>query len=185
MRAVTGGTDMEGERSAPPRGAEQARLRHLALSLLLRLAAVAAALALLLGVVLLVTQAHGQDMFPAVKDGDLLIAYRLQRRWAQDDVVLYRQGDVLRAGRIAAVGGDVVMLDESGELRVNGTLYAGEILYPTYPAGDLVYPYTVPESCLFLLNDCRTQGEDSRHFGSVPEKNVAGKVITLLRRRGL
>lgn len=74
MRAVTGGTDMEGERSAPPRGAEQARLRHLALSLLLRLAAVAAALALLLGVVLLVTQAHGQDMFPAVKDGDLLIA---------------------------------------------------------------------------------------------------------------
>lgn len=176
---------MEGERSAPPRGAERARLRHLALSLLLRLAAVAAALALLLGVVLLVTQAHGQDMFPAVKDGDLLIAYRLQRRWAQDDVVLYRQGDVLRAGRIAAVGGDVVMLDESGELRVNGTLYAGEILYPTYPAGDLVYPYTVPESCLFLLNDCRTQGEDSRHFGSVPEKNVAGKVITLLRRRGL
>ena len=80
MRAVTGGTDMEGERSALPRGAEQARLRHLALSLLLRLAAVAAALALLLGVVLLVTQAHGQDMFPAVKDGDLLIAYRLQRR---------------------------------------------------------------------------------------------------------
>ena len=184
MRAVTGGTDLEGERSAPPRGAEQARLRHLALSLL-RLAAVAAALALLLGVVLLVTQAHGQDMFPAVKDGDLLIAYRLQRRWAQDDVVLYRQEDTLRAGRIAAVGGDVVMLDESGELRVNGTLHTGEILYPTYPVGDLVYPYTVPEGCLFLLNDCRTQGEDSRHFGGVPEKNVAGKVITLLRRRGL
>ena len=160
---------MEGERSVLPRGAEQARLRHLALSLLLRLAAVAAALALLLGVVLLVTQAHGQDMFPAVKD----------------DVVLYRQGDALRAGRIAAIGGDVVMLDESGELRVNGTLHAGEILYPTYPAGDLVYPYTVPEGCLFLLNDCRTQGEDSRHFGGVPEKNVAGKVITLLRRRGL
>ena len=45
--------------------------------------------------------------------------------------------------------------------------------------------YTVPEGCLFLLNDCRTQGEDSRHFGGVPEKNVAGKVITLLRRRGL
>ena len=29
--------------------------------------------------VLLVTQAKGQNMFPAVKDGDLVIAYRLQR----------------------------------------------------------------------------------------------------------
>ena len=72
-------------------GEDAARVRRLALSLLLRLAAAAAALAVLLGVVLLVTQARGQDMFPAVKDGDLLVAYRLQRRWAQDDVVLYRQ----------------------------------------------------------------------------------------------
>lgn len=166
-------------------GEDAARTRRLALSLLLRLAAAAAALAVLLGVVLLVTQARGQDMFPAVKDGDLLIAYRLQRRWVQDDVVLYRQGDALRVGRVAAVGGDVVLLDDSGELRVNGTLHTGEVPYTTYPAEGLTYPYTVPEGCLFLLCDYRTQGQDSRHFGAVPEDSVAGKVITLLRRRGL
>lgn len=69
-------------RPRPPRTAEERqRDRRLALSLLTRLAAAAAALTVLLGVVLLVTQAEGQDMFPAVKDGDLLIAYRLQRRW--------------------------------------------------------------------------------------------------------
>lgn len=140
---------------------------------------------MLLGVVLLVTQAEGQDMFPAVKDGDLLIAYRLQRRWAQDDLVLYRQEGVLRLGRVAAVGGDVVMLEEDGTLRVNGTLHAGEVLYPTYPAGGVTYPYTVPEGCLFILNDYRTRGRDSRHFGAVPQQDAAGKVITLLRRRGL
>ena len=67
-------------RPRPPRTAEERqRDRRLALSLLTRLAAAAAALTVLLGVVLLVTQAEGQDMFPAVKDGDLLIAYRLQR----------------------------------------------------------------------------------------------------------
>ena len=153
------------------------RDRRLALSLLTRLAAAAAALTVLLGVVLLVTQAEGQDMFPAVKDGDLLIAYRLQRRWAQDDLV--------RLGRVAAVGGDVVMLEEDGTLRVNGTLHAGEVLYPTYPAGGVTYPYTVPEGCLFILNDYRTHGRDSRHFGAVPQQDAAGKVITLLRRRGL
>ena len=140
---------------------------------------------MLLGVVLLVTQAEGQDMFPAVKDGDLLIAYRLQRRWAQDDLVLYRQEGVLRLGRVAAVGGDVVMLEEDGTLRVNGTLHAGEVLYPTYPVGGVTYPYTVPEGCLFILNDYRTHGRDSRHFGAVPQQDAAGKVITLLRRRGL
>ena len=73
-----------------PEEQEETRRRNkrLALALLLRLGAVAAALAVLLGAVLLVTRARGQEMFPAVKDGDLLIAYRLQRRWAQDDVVL-------------------------------------------------------------------------------------------------
>lgn len=161
------------------------RNRRLALALLLRLGAIAAALAVLLGAVLLVTRAQGQEMLPAVKDGDLLIAYRLQRRWAQDDVVLYRQGERLRVGRVAAVGGDIVTLDDSGELRVNGTLHSGEILYPTYPAEGLTYPYTVPEGCLFVLNDSRARGEDSRHFGPVPEGAAAGKVITLLRRRGL
>ena len=96
-------------RPRPPRTAEERqRDRRLALSLLTRLAAAAAALTVLLGVVLLVTQAEGQDMFPAVKDGDLLIAYRLQRRWAQDDLVLYRQEGVLRLGRVAAVGGGMV-----------------------------------------------------------------------------
>ena len=90
-----------------------------------------------------------------------------------------------RGDCVAAVGGDVVMLEEDGTLRVNGTLHAGEVLYPTYPAGGVTYPYTVPEGCLFILNDYRTRGRDSRHFGAVPQQDAAGKVITLLRRRGL
>ena len=171
-------------RPRPPRTAEERqRDRRLALSLLTRLAAAAAALTVLLGVVLLVTQAEGQDMFPAVKDGDLLIAYRLQRRWAQDDLVLYRQEGVLRLGRVAAVGGDVVMLEEDGTLRVNGTLHGETLL--RYPQAKAETSYTVPEGCLFILNDYRTHGRDSRHFGAVPQQDAAGKVITLLRRRGL
>ena len=79
----------------------------------------------------------------------------------------------------------MVMLEEDGTLRVNGTLHAGEVLYPTYPAGGVTYPYTVPEGCLFILNDYRTHGRDSRHFGAVPQQDAAGKVIPLLRRRGL
>ena len=50
--------------------------------------------------VLLLTQAKGSSMFPAVKDGDLLICYRLQKTYAKNDVVVYTQGGKLRVGRI-------------------------------------------------------------------------------------
>ena len=44
---------------------------------------------------------------------------------------------------------------------------------------------TVPENHVFILGDYRTQTVDSRDFGPVPMECVAGKVITILRRRGL
>jgi len=38
---------------------------------------------------------------------------------------------------------------------------------------------------VFILGDYRTQSEDSRDFGAVPLDDIAGKVITVLRRRSL
>ena len=135
--------------------------------------------------VFLLTQAKGSSMFPAVKDGDLLICYRLQKTYAKNDVVVYTQGGKLRVGRILGRDGDLVALDDSGTLVVNGAVQSGEILYPTYAKDALEYPYTVPEGCVFVLGDYRTQSEDSRDFGPVPLEDVQAKVITLLRRRSL
>lgn len=97
--------------------------------------------------VFLLTQAKGSSMFPAVKDGDLLICYRLQKTYAKNDVVVYTQGGKLRVGRILGREGDLVALDDSGTLVVNGAVQSGEILYPTYAKDALEYPYTVPEGC--------------------------------------
>lgn len=140
---------------------------------------------ILLGHVFLITQAKGNGMFPAVKDGDLIIGFRLQREYAKNDVVIYSVDGKTGIGRIAAREEDVVTLDESGTLYVNGTVQSGEILYPTYAKDGLEYPYRVPENAAFLLGDYRTQTEDSRDFGAVSMENVEGKVITILRRRGL
>lgn len=82
-------------------------------------------------------------------------------------------------------GGDIVTLSESGVVEVNGSAQGGGILYPTYPKSLLSYPYAVPEDSVFILGDCRTQAEDSRDFGPVPVQCGQGKVITLIRRRGL
>lgn len=154
-------------------------------SLLLRILFLAAVFWALLTYVFLITQVSGNDMFPAVKDGDLVIGFRLQQDYAKGDVVVYTAGGKTRFGRIAARETDVVTLDDSGTLLVNGTAQSGEILYPSYAKEGLEYPYRVPEGQVFILGDYRTQTEDSRDFGAVPMENVKAKVITILRRRGL
>ena len=155
------------------------------IALLIRIVLIAALGAVIFTKVFLVTQAAGNEMFPAVKDGDLLIAFRLQRGYAKNDVIVYSHDGKKCAGRIIALGHDVVTLDDSGRLLVNGTEQTGEILYPTYAAEGLSYPYTVSEGSVFVLGDHRTAAHDSREQGEIPMKDIEGKVITLLRRRGL
>ena len=135
----------------------------------------------------MITQVKGMDMFPAVKDGDLAIVFRMQQEYAKNDVIAYRTDTGMKFGRIVARATDVVTIDDTGSLTVNGTTQTGEILYPTYPEEDstLTYPYKVPENSVFVLGDYRTRATDSRLLGAVSLDQVEGKVITILRRRGL
>ena len=155
------------------------------ISLALRCLTLALVLLVLLTQVFLITQVSGNDMFPAVKDGDLVFAYRLQSDLSKNDVVVYTAAGRSRVGRILGRPGDVIMLDDSGNLLVNGTNQGGEIMYPTYAKETYTYPFVVPENSYFLLGDYRTQTVDSRDFGAVPKADVEGKVITILRRRGI
>ena len=135
--------------------------------------------------VFMLAQAKGNEMFPAVKDGDLMFVFRLQRDYAKDDVIVYNYAGTRYVGRIVARENDIVTLDDSGTFSVNGTAQTGEIMYPTYAKEGITYPYTVPTGCVFVLADYRTEAEDSRDRGPIPMENVQGKVITILRRRGL
>ena len=155
------------------------------ISLLLRCVVLIVALVLLLTQVFLITQVTGNDMFPAIKDGDLVFAYRLQSDLSKNDVIVYKYDGKMRVGRILGRPGDVITLDDSGTLLVNGTTQGGEILYPTYAKENYTYPYVVPEDAYFILGDYRTQSEDSRDFGPVMKSSIQGKVITILRRRGI
>lgn len=135
--------------------------------------------------VFLLSRANGNEMFPAVKDGDLIIVFRLQRYYAKNDLVTYKVSGERKVGRYIAQEGDMVTIESTGNLRVNGTVTSGDIMYPTYPKEGIEYPYEVPDGHVFILGDYRTQTIDSRDFGSISKDNVEGKLITLLRRRGL
>lgn len=154
-------------------------------SLLFRILFLVLAGWVLFSYVFLITQTSGNGMFPAVKDGDLIIGFRLQQEYVKNDVVVYTANGKTCVGRVAAQADDVVTLDDSGTLLVNGTVQSGEIMYPTYAKEGMEYPYRVPEDQVFILGDYRTQTEDSRDYGSIPLENVQGKVITILRRRSI
>lgn len=154
-------------------------------SLAIRIIVLMAALWLFLTEVFLITQVNGNDMFPAIKDGDLVFAYRLQADFAKNDVIVFEVDGQRRVGRIIGREGDVINMDDGGNLQVNGTTQGGDIMYPTYAKEGYTYPYVVPEDHVYILGDYRTQTTDSRDFGPVPEENIDGKVITILRRRGI
>ena len=151
----------------------------------LRLCAVALAVWVVFSYVFLLHRNLGLGMFPSVKDGDLVLAYRLQQEYLKGDMVIYQADDLLHLGRVAAGGTDVVMMDDSGSLLVNGNPQNGEIMYPTFARENTVYPLRVQEGMVFVLGDYRTQTRDSRDFGPIPLDDIRGKVIAIVRRRGL
>jgi signal peptidase I len=125
-------------------------------------------------------------MYPRLRDGDLILYYRLERNYQIGDVVTFQMNDTTFLGRIVAQGGDVVELSEDGQLLVNGNVQQEEIFYPTEPQdGDVTYPCTVEEDNYFILCDFRTAGFDSRTYGTIPQSTLDGKIITVLRRRGI
>lgn len=154
-------------------------------ALIRRILILALILYLALTQVFLIAQVEGQGMFPAVKDGDLALVYRLQDRYMRGDVVAYQHEGERHFGRIAATAGSEVTIDGAGNLLVNGQLQSGEILFPTQTRDGEVFTMKVPAGYVFILGDYRTNTLDSRDFGAIPLEDVEGKLITLLRRRGL
>lgn len=154
-------------------------------SLMVRLCVITAALWTIFTRVFLITQCAGQGMFPAIEDGDLVLAYRLQGEYSKGDVVIYTVDGASYLGRVVARETDVVTMDESGTLVINGATQSGQIMYPTYAGENTENPLCVSEGMLYILGDYRTQTKDSREFGPIPLDDIQGKVITIVRRRGV
>lgn len=166
--------------------------KKVGLSPLMLLLCKAAAILLLMGFTLLfVIGIHiheGNRMYPFLMDGDLIITYKLEP-YHVGDVVAYRHpqtGDT-EFSRIVAIGENTIQVTEYGELLINGTSPAERVFYPTAPLeGDNVeYPYIMRKGGYFVLDDYRTEGDDSRRFGQLLEDELLGKVVYVFRRRGI
>lgn len=138
------------------------------------------------GLVLGVYRMSGEAMYPRMRDGDLVVFFRLDRDFAVTDVATYEVNGRRHTARVVAMGGDTVELTEEGLLMVNGNVQTEEIFYETTAiSGGVSYPYTVPEGSYFMLADNRTGAIDSRSYGAISANEIQGKVIWLFRSRGI
>ncbi len=180
----TGWEQMEQKNNPESRSRKNRSWKREVIGLLVRAAFVTLIGWLLLTQVFLLTQAGGNEMYPAVKAGDLLFGYRLQQEYAKNDIVAYRENGVMQIGRIIGKENDVVDQNEAGYLVVNGTVQNRKLLESEADNQAVLYPYTVPQGCVYILPDSNSSG-DSMKSGEIPEMDIIAKIITLLRRRSL
>ena len=157
---------------------------YYALSFLIKIGVTALILWVLLTWVVGLYVNHSNSSYPMLKDGDLCLTYKLGTV-VRGDEVAYVHEDELRFGRIVGTAGDVVDVND-GSITINGYGVFEDAVYPTTAEGaKITFPYTVPEDTVFVLNDYRGDPEDSRVYGGILLKDLRGKVIMVLRRRGI
>lgn len=156
-------------------------------SFLVRLAMLVVLLAVLFGVVFGITPMANADMQPSICAGDLMLYYRLEKDLNSDDVVVFKKDGETYTGRIVAKGGDTVEITSDSELKVNGSIVVENEIYYSTPQydTDVQYPISLEEKEYFILCDSREGAKDSRYFGPVTQKEIKGKVITIIRRSGI
>ena len=179
-------TEQDTEKKAPNKKQTKKKktTAQLLIGFLIKLAVIALAVWMLFTFVLGLVIHYGNNMHPAIRDGDLIISLRVQRPYL-NAAVLYEHDGKMCLGRVVGMPGNTVDISDEGALTVNGTAPAEEVFYPTHrcDTSDISYPYTVGEDQVFILNDFRSDTNDSRMFGAVSMKDVKGPVLLMLRRR--
>jgi len=128
------------------------------------------------------------SMSPTVKDGDIVVFNRYihEEGYHPREVIALVYDGETQIRRVVATAGDIVDINEDG-LVINGALQQEpEIYSPTERYADGVsFPLTVPERHVFVLGDSRTNATDSRIYGCVSIGDTLGKVMTVIRSRGI
>ena len=111
------------------------------------------------------------SMKPSIKDGD---------------VAVFEKDDKTTTGRVVAVAGDTVDITKDG-LKINGAEQISQDIYfdTTQFKSGVDFPLTVKEGQVFILGDNRPKASDSRIYGCIDLKDIRGKVIAIIRNRGI
>ncbi len=136
-------------------------------------------------------QVDGKSMYPTLEHGDRLFAVRFMYTPEQGDIVVLEPyletgsvkaklmfGRTLYIKRVIATGGQEIDIREDG-VYIDGELYDEPYIAETVRTygGNMAYPLTVPNDCVFVMGDNREHSKDSRDpsVGIVRNDQIVGK----------
>ena len=148
-----------------------------------------------------------ESMVPTLKVGDRVLVNKFIYRFTEPergDIVVFKsveggplppqrnlieriidffQGDTASEApredlikRVVGLPGDEISV-RNGRLFVNGEPQKEPYVNKKYPDRSFSAPMTVPKGHVFAMGDNRTNSQDSRVFGPVPEKNIEGEAF--------
>ena len=126
-------------------------------------------------------------MDPTLKDGDIVVYFRMVHNYERGDVVAMRvpSGDFY-IKRVAATGGQTVDIYD-GKLHLDGAEvpdgHANGVTEEE--TGAVIYPYKVRDGNVFVLGDNRAVSKDSRMFGEVNLRQIKGRVFLMINKEGI
>ena len=154
--------------------------------LLLKIIIVEAVIYVLFFLVFGLARVKTNAMSPSINGGDLALFFHLDNNYETDDVATYIKDGKRLFSRVIAKAGDTVDVRE-GQFFVNGRpidsakAFIGEV----GENSEIVFPYKVGENEVFLANDDRDEPADSRKYGAINIRDLDGKVISIVRTRGI
>lgn len=158
--------------------------KYYAVSFLIKLAVTALTLWIIFTFIAGVFVCHTNSAYPSIKDGDFCLTYR-RADLKEGTMIVYKKDGKTKFGRVIAFGGDKVEIFNDF-IAVNDYPVSESVVYQTSPEGSAItYPYIVPDNCVFVMNDFRSDTSDSRTYGGIPLDDVKGAVVFVMRMRGI
>ncbi len=130
----------------------------------------------------------GNSMNPGLKSGDRLLISGLFYEPDYSDIVAIGRADDTNGSfikRIIGLPGDEIYINfETHIITINGYVIPEkyEVNAALSVKGDLTYPVTVPDGCVFVLGDNRDDSLDSRfsEIGFIKIDEIVGKAVCRL-----
>lgn len=116
----------------------------------------------------------GDSMKNTLKNGDILLLYKLSSINRFDIIVLDEERDNEKIiKRVIGLPGDTVAI-KKGKIYINDKVIDDEYAYGETSDYDKV---TLGDDEYFILGDNRLISKDSRYFGPIKEKEIKGKIV--------